>query len=396
LEPVNLLDVVLLVALLASALRGYRQGALAQVGAVAGAIGGLVVAARYGPALVTQFAASPGVPTALAMLALLLIGLVLGQTLGLAVGARIAGAVHAFGAGLLDRLAGIVVGLAGVVMLAWFAGAALVQGPSVAVAEQVRHSRIMAAVDRSLPPPPDVLARVGTYLDRQGFPQVFRGLDGAATAPPVAPPSQPAVAAAAAAGRASTVQVEAIGCGALSAGSGFVSRPGYVVTNAHVVAGGEQLTVRDWDGAHSALAVHVDPQLDLAVLSAPEVTAPPIDWVSTPSERGTQGATLGFPGGQQGLVERPASVRARGTAVGRDIYGRGAALREILTLSAPVRRGDSGGPFVTGDGRVGGVVFAAAAAEEGIGYALTAERVRPDVDAAVGRNTPASTGPCRF
>ena len=40
-------------------------------------------------------------------------------------------------------------------------------------------------------------------------------------------------------------------------------------------------------------------------------------------------------------------------------------------------RGDSGGPFVTSSGRVGGLVFAAAAAEPGTGYALTAESTPP-------------------
>jgi S1-C subfamily serine protease len=89
-------------------------------------------------------------------------------------------------------------------------------------------------------------------------------------------------------------------------------------------------------------------------------------------------------------------VRSRQEALGRDIYGRSVTARDILTLSSSVRPGDSGGPFVTGAGRIGGIVFAASTADGGVGYALTAERVRPDVDAAIARNTPASTGPCRF
>jgi S1-C subfamily serine protease len=93
---------------------------------------------------------------------------------------------------------------------------------------------------------------------------------------------------------------------------------------------------------------------------------------------------------------KAAAVRGRGEVVGRDIYGRGTALREILTLSSPVEQGDSGGPFVTSNGQVAGVVFASAASEPGTGYALTAERVRPDVVAAVAAATPVSAGDCRF
>jgi S1-C subfamily serine protease len=123
---------------------------------------------------------------------------------------------------------------------------------------------------------------------------------------------------------------------------------------------------------------------------------PAIGWSPQPVDRDVQGATLGFPGGQRELVVKPATVRSRQQAVGRDIYGRGNVTREVLTLRAEVRRGDSGGPFVTSAGGVGGVVFAAAPADPVTGYALTAERVRPDVEAAVARNAVVGTGPCRF
>jgi S1-C subfamily serine protease len=68
----------------------------------------------------------------------------------------------------------------------------------------------------------------------------------------------------------------------------------------------------------------------------------------------------------------------------------------VLTLTAAVRRGDSGGPFVTAAGQVAGVVFAAAVGEPQTGYALSAERVRPDVEGAIARNVAVPTGECRF
>jgi S1-C subfamily serine protease len=204
------------------------------------------------------------------------------------------------------------------------------------------------------------------------------------------------VQAAAAAGQPSTVQIRGLGCdGKISFGSGFVTQPGFVVTNAHVVAGFDWLRVRDAAGEHSAVAIHVDPTLDVAVLSA-DVQAPAIGWTDVAATRGTQGATLGFPGGQSQMAVQPATVQSRIDAIGRDIYGQGSARREILALAAAVRQGDSGGPFVTSAGRVGGVVFAGDPSNRAIGYALTAEQVRPGITAAIARNQNVSVGACRF
>jgi S1-C subfamily serine protease len=70
--------------------------------------------------------------------------------------------------------------------------------------------------------------------------------------------------------------------------------------------------------------------------------------------------------------------------------------REILALAAPVEQGDSGGPFVTSRGLVGGVVFAGDPGHAEIGYALTAEQVRPGIDRAIDAGRQADVGACRF
>jgi S1-C subfamily serine protease len=93
---------------------------------------------------------------------------------------------------------------------------------------------------------------------------------------------------------------------------------------------------------------------------------------------------------------QPATVRTRIDAVGRDIYGQGSVRREILVLAAALVQGDSGGPFVTSDGRVGGVVFAGNPEDHVTGYALTAEQVRPGIEDAIARNQEVSVGACRF
>src|SRR4051794_3272788 len=98
------------------------------------------------------------------------------------------------------------------------------------------------------------------------------------------------------------------------------------------------------------------------------------------------------------MVVRPATVRARVDAIGRDIYGQGSAAREILALAAPVQQGDSGGPFVTGDGLVAGVVFAGDPADGATGYALPPNRsaldsTRPSPLSSRPTSAPAASDP---
>ena len=391
----NAVDVVLILLLLFAALRGFRQGAVSQIAAFGGAALGMVAGAMAAPALASRLVSDPGMTLSLLTLGLLLLFVAVGQILGVLIGSRLRHAAHTAGGAGVDRSLGIGVGVAGLIRTVWLAGSVLAQGPTPTLARQVRRSEIVSAISGTMPPPPDVFGRVSSYLDRQGFPTVFSGLGGS-VAPPVAAPPTAAVAAAQRAGAASTVQVLGTGCGGISSGSGFVTRRGFVVTNAHVVAGTQDIVVRDRRGEHKARPILVDSKLDLSVLSVPDVQAPAIRFVDQEADRGTNGATLGYPGGQRNLVVKPAAVRGRGEAIGRDIYGRDLVTRKILTLSAAVRRGDSGGPFVTSDGRVGGVVFAAAAEENGTGYALTAESVRDDINRAIQRNRPAGTGSCRF
>ena len=377
--------------------RGWRQGAVSQIAAFGGLALGLLVGMLVAPAIGGLFVDEPGRSLVLVTLVVLLVATLIGQGIGVSIGLRLHGAVHRAGVGTADRLVGVGVGALGLVLVVWLLSSVLAQGPFPGLAQQIRSSQAVQALDAALPPPPDVAGRISGYLDDQGFPQVFGGAGRGITAPPVPPTASEAVQAAATAGQPSTVQILGIGCGAkIGAGSGFVTQPGFVVTNAHVIAGFDRLRVRDAAGEHPAVAIHVDPALDIAVLAAPDVQAPSIGWTDTAATRGTEGVTLGFPGAQSQMVLHPATVRTRIEVVGRDIYGEGSVRREILVLAAPLVQGDSGGPFVTSDGLVGGVVFAGNPGDRTSGYALTAEQVRPNIEDAIARNQEASVGACRF
>jgi len=388
------LDAVLLVLLVYVLFRGWRHGGVSQIAAFGGLLLGLLVGMWAAPWIGGLVFDEPGRGRALLTLGVLFLAALIGQGIGVRIGLRLHHAVDHVGMGKVDRVAGVGVGAVGLVLVVWLLSGMLAQGPFPGLAQQIRGSQAVQALDAALPPAPDVAGRISGYLDDQGFPQVFAGRG--ITAPPVSPTADQAVQAAAAAGQPSTVQIRGFGCGGkISFGSGFVTQPKFVVTNAHVVAGFDWLRVRDTAGEHSAVAIHVDPTLDVAVLSA-DVQAPAIGWTDVAATRGTQGATLGFPGGQSQMVVEPATVQSRIDAIGRDIYGQGSARREILALAAAVRQGDSGGPFVTSAGRVGGVVFAGDPSNRAVGYALTAEQIRHGITAAIARNQNVSVGSCRF
>lgn len=77
---------------------------------------------------------------------------------------------------------------------------------------------------------------------------------------------------------------------------------------------------------------------------------------------------------------RSARIRGRIDANGPDIYHRGTVRRDVYSLYATVRQGNSGGPLLTPDGKVYGVVFAKSLDDPDTGYALTADEIREDIE----------------
>jgi S1-C subfamily serine protease len=191
----------------------------------------------------------------------------------------------------------------------------------------------------------------------------------------------------------STVEVDSDACNYTLAGSGFVVQDDYVVTNAHVIAGADEIAVLPQNGRHEAVPVYFDPSLDIAVLYVPGLDAPPLAFAQDDPKRGDTGAALGHPGGGP-LVVLPAAVTDEYRATGRDLYGTSTVTRSIVELRAQVERGDSGGPFVLQDGTVGGVVFAQSRSDPSVGYALAPSEVRAAIEPALGSTDAVDTGAC--
>jgi S1-C subfamily serine protease len=389
---VNLFDLVVVVLVTIAIVIGFRSGALPQLVGLAGALlgGGLVL--LLVPHLEAPLRSIDPPLRAFLVLGLILFGVGIGEAIGSAIG-RTAAAMLGEGLfGALDRVLGAVVGAAQALLVVWLTGGLLAAGPSPTLSSQAQTSFFVRALNGYLPAPTEIAAELAGLLSGTGLPNLFVGLE-PLPAPPVTLPDDPLVRDLAAEATRSTVKVSAATCLSISSGTGFVVDRGYVVTNAHVIAGASTVRVAVGGDLYDSAPVLFDPELDIALLYAPQLDAPALRLATGDPSRGATGATFGFPGGR-GLDVRPAAVAGAYPAQGRDIYGDSKVTRQILELRAEIDQGDSGGPLVLTDGTVGGVVFAEARTDEEVGYALTPTSVSDAIGPAIGRTGLVPTGPC--
>jgi S1-C subfamily serine protease len=152
------------------------------------------------------------------------------------------------------------------------------------------------------------------------------------------------------------VRVTGIACGLGVEGSGWIVRPGLVVTNAHVVAGIGTPRVDRRDGnARPAAVVVFDETNDVAVLRVPGLGGRALA-VAEP-ERGVGVVLLGYPGNGP-LTLTPGRLGGTRDLLSRNAYGRGPVRRSITTIRGVIEPGSSGGPGVDAHGRVRTTVFA--------------------------------------
>ncbi|MGH3973496.1 MAG: CvpA family protein, partial [Pseudonocardiaceae bacterium] len=143
----NVLDAVLLLLLVYVLFRGWRQGAVSQIAAFGGLALGLLVGMWAAPWIGELFIDEPGRGLALLTLGVLFVAMLIGQGIGVSIGLRLHRAVHRAGVGTVDRVAGVGVGAAGLVLVVWLLSSVLAQGPFPSLAQQVRGSEAVQALD---------------------------------------------------------------------------------------------------------------------------------------------------------------------------------------------------------------------------------------------------------
>jgi uncharacterized membrane protein required for colicin V production len=386
---VNAFDALLVALLALAAVGGARLGLIRGVFAWVGLAVGIAVGVLFVDDVTNLFkSASPGMRF-LAALAFLLLVTVIVQTLGLTIGSVVARVLPPSGPiRLLDQLGGAVLGALATLVILWLLIPALASSPGW-TARGVRGSWIAQEVQDAGGDPPSSFEALGRLVARAPFPEVYRDLVDDGAGDPPAAGIDPRVSALVA---AAVVRVEGQACNLVIDGSGFAVGPDTIVTNAHVVAGERTTQVYTNDGRRlGAVVVAFDPDRDLAVLHVDGAGLPPLGLGDGPP--GTVGSVVGHPGGGP-LRAAPARLERAVDPRGTDIYRTTRVDRAVLVLAARHPPGDSGAPFVDGEGRVVGVAFAVDPGDATTAYALAKSELDAVLAPALTSTTPIHTGKC--
>lgn len=185
----------------------------------------------------------------------------------------------------------------------------------------------------------------------------------------------------------STVAIQVATGGGTSQGTGVVlDEEGTVLTNNHVVAGGQQIQVTTSDGlSYAASVVGTDPTTDLAVIrldSPPDGLQPATFADSSTVEVGQPVMALGTPLGLENTVTTGiiSAVDRPVTAAGEEGGDAETTYTSALQTDAAINPGNSGGPLVDAAGQVIGINTAIAgipdadgqAGSIGLGFAIPA------------------------
>ena len=365
------------------AVYGYAQGFLVGALSLAGFVAGGFAGSRLGPMVLEGGSSSRYAPLFALGGAVVVGGLAatMLEFLGWSVRSRI----RLPALGVADGLLGAALMGAVAFGLAWIVGAVALQTPGDAsLRGDIQRSVVLQRLNDWLPPSGPILNALARF---DPFPRIN------GPRADVPPPTgtilrDPDVRGAS----ASVVRVLGTACGLAIEGSGWIARPGVVVTNAHVVAGEDDTTVqfRGRGAQLEATAMHFDSGNDVAVLRVPGLGGRGLGLAPDPRP-GSAAAILGFP--EDGPFDaRAGRVGATETAISHDAYGNGPVRRSITSLRGLVREGNSGGPMVDRAGQVVTTVFAATVGA-GVpgGYGVPNAIVRRALADARG---PVGTGPC--
>jgi S1-C subfamily serine protease len=387
-----LFDLALLGVLVAYAVYGWRTGLVHSLAGFAGVLAGAVVAFFLVPVIGNWVPDSRvRILVVVASGLLLILG---GQTLGTAIGRRLRGSVKQRALRVVDRALGAAASLVATALVLSLLSSSAVALGIPALSRTIASSTVLRVIGAVTPDPLESLvARVRSVLLYDGLPAITEALGGIVNPPtlPDVDTGSPALAAAA----QSVVRITgtAPDCGQNQAGSGFVVSDERVITNAHVLAGVSEPIIETPGGqALGGTIVYFDPIDDLAVIAVPGLSAAPLVLADTAAD-GQKGVINGYPFGGP-FVTSPAEVLSVDNAQVYDIYRSSQNSREVYTLATEVNVGDSGGPFLTLDGTVAGVVFAKAANTANVGYAMTMAELDPVAAQASSLTAPVSSGAC--
>lgn len=390
----NLVDLLIAVLLIAALAVGLSVGFFAAIGTFAGLVAAALAAPWVLPWVARMLPDSDWHGMLVIGSAILL--LLVGSALGGAIGGLLRRGADKLRLRVVERILGGLTTLVAGALAITMTGSAVASAGIPNISSAVASSVVLRTIDEHTPAPlADAAARLHALVLGESVLPVIEGLLDPADLDNAPDPggidlASPALRAAS--GSVARISGAAPQCSTIATGSGFVIAEDRLLTNAHVVAGVTNPVVElPGEPARDGRVVYFDPVDDIAIVAA-DVDAAPLP-LAEDLAAGDGGAVLGYPFGGP-LRTLPAGVVNAMTAPIDDIHGQSATDRSIYVLQSDVNPGNSGGPLLTTDGGVAGMVFAKDSVREDVGYAMTNAELRPVIDQLGGETTAVSTGSC--
>ncbi len=177
-------------------------------------------------------------------------------------------------------------------------------------------------------------------------------------------------------------------------GTGFLVGPDLVVTAAHMVRDASAISISFGRTSVNAVTLGVNELADLALVRTEvPVQGHQFQFRTTEPPIGTDVAALGFPLGRPFTLTRgTVSALNAEQKIGNRVLG------NLIQTDAAINHGNSGGPLITQDGQVSGVVvtieFDKDVRAEGIAYAVSAPRAAAAVQEWQARSVPVPLKDC--
>jgi S1-C subfamily serine protease len=386
-------DLAVIAVAFTAALSGWRSGALGSLMSFLGVVLGAVAGVLLAPHLVEHLS---GPRTKLFVALFLILGLVVaGEVAGVVLGRAVRGAIRNRTLRTVDSVIGVVLQIFAVMVAAWLLASPLRSSDQQTLAQAFEGSMIRKQVDQFAPSwLRSVPNRLSALLNTSGISDVWQPFGRTPIVPVEAPNLSLAGNAVVAQARPSVVKIRGLanGCQKVLEGTGFVVSANRVMSNAHVVAGADAVTVESNGTTYDATVISYDPNADISILDVPNLSAQSLSFADGVANTGTDALVLGYPGGGD-FVATPARIREVIELNGPDIYRTTQVTRQVYTIRGTVRQGDSGGPLLNLDGQVLGVVFGAAVDDPETGFVLTAKQVASQMAKAAGTQQ-VPTGTC--
>jgi S1-C subfamily serine protease len=290
----------------------------------------------------------------------------------------------------MESVSGITLSLGSAVVIVWLIAAGIGSLPFVGFSNSVNNANIIQFLDSHLPAAPSVFEVFSKMVDPNTPPQIFtKAIPNSSIGSTVIPSATTKDEIQAG---QSVVRITSFGCGGIVDGSGFVVAPDLIATSAHVIAGVQKPTIKYGSHSISATPVVFDPNLDFAVLRVNGLHIRPLPLYSASITSGAPVDVIGYPGSI--FTVSPGVVQKSQQISGTNLYGLGTIVRNVYIVRASVKKGNSGGPVVTSNGYVIGIIFARLKTNGQYAYALTASSISAEVNQAKKISGHIGTGVC--